>query len=198
MRLEHRTEKWNPVFGIFRCSLKILDRPLCVRMDARRSRWRHHGPGRSRSLRRRRPVARGKRHSRGLASRQRIHAPGTPAELRRPPRLMTEDQRVTSRATLGAARGLSCVVFPDCVRLCRAKPIRMAKHAATATRRTALETSQVLVRRFRHDPPSPGPKFKIARRHVVFVDRPRLFHVKVSQACTATHRRGSALNLFCN
>ena len=29
--LEHRTEKWNPVFGLFRCSIKVLDRPLCVR-----------------------------------------------------------------------------------------------------------------------------------------------------------------------
>ena len=36
--LEHRTENWNPVFGLFRCSFIVLDRPLCVRMDARRSR----------------------------------------------------------------------------------------------------------------------------------------------------------------
>ncbi|KFC69220.1 hypothetical protein FG93_03266 [Bosea sp. LC85] len=35
--LEHRTEKWNPVFGKTRCLNKEIDRPSCVRMDARRS-----------------------------------------------------------------------------------------------------------------------------------------------------------------
>ena len=35
LALEHRTEKWNPIFGLFRCSIKVLDRPLCVRKDAR-------------------------------------------------------------------------------------------------------------------------------------------------------------------
>ncbi len=37
VELKHRTEKWNPVFGLFRCSIKNSDRPLCVRMNARRS-----------------------------------------------------------------------------------------------------------------------------------------------------------------
>ena len=41
VELERRTEKWVPVFGIFRCSFKMLDRPLRVRMDARRSSRRH-------------------------------------------------------------------------------------------------------------------------------------------------------------
>jgi hypothetical protein len=38
--LEHRTEKWNPVFGLFRCSIKPLERSLCVQLDARRSKER--------------------------------------------------------------------------------------------------------------------------------------------------------------
>ncbi len=29
-RLEHRTEKWNPVFGLLRCSIKWIERPSCV------------------------------------------------------------------------------------------------------------------------------------------------------------------------
>ncbi len=31
---EHRTETRNAVFGLLRCSIYSLDRPLCVRMDA--------------------------------------------------------------------------------------------------------------------------------------------------------------------
>ena len=36
-RLEYRTETWKPVSGLFPRSIKVLDRPLNVRTDTRRS-----------------------------------------------------------------------------------------------------------------------------------------------------------------